>query len=118
MLQYNINKVKWERYVKCLVIIKSLIKYPIKSVIPECEIAKKYLKKIASHFTRSSKAYARSLMMEFLNVTYDGSGVKLFIQNMICIVTKLNRYLSEPSLRCWCLVSDRTPEGTLVVLFG
>jgi uncharacterized membrane protein len=86
MLQYNINKVKWERYVKCLVIIKSLIKYSTKSVILECEIAKKYLKKIASHFTRSSQAYACSLMMEFLNIMYDGSGVRLFVQNMIFII--------------------------------
>ena len=44
MLQYSINKVKWERSnVKCLVIIKSLIKDPIKGVIPECEIVKEYL---------------------------------------------------------------------------
>jgi hypothetical protein len=64
MLQYNIDKVKWERWnTKCMIIIRNLIEDPIKGSIP----AKTYLKKIVSHFIGSSKAYACSLMMEFVN---------------------------------------------------
>jgi hypothetical protein len=97
MLHYSIDKVKWERSnTKCLIIIKSLIKDPIKGAILDCETTKEYLEKIASHFKGSYKAYVCSLMTEFVNAKYDGNGVKTFIQKMISIVTKINKYLRSP----------------------
>jgi hypothetical protein len=97
MLQCSIDKVMWERSnIKCLVIIKSLTKDPIKGTIPECETTKEYLEKITSYFNRSSKAYACSLMMKFVNAKYVENGVRPFIQKMISIVTKLNEYLRQP----------------------
>jgi hypothetical protein len=97
MLQYSIDKVKWERSNdKCLIVIKRTIKDPLKSSIPDCATAKEYLEKIASHFKGSSKAYACSLMTEFVNAKYDGNGVRPFIEKMISIVAKLNKYLGSP----------------------
>lgn len=97
MLQYSIDKVLWERSkIKCLIIIKSLIKDPIMGIIPECETTEEYIEKIASYFNGSSKAYACSLMMKFVNAKYVENGVRPFIQKMISIVTKLNKYLRQP----------------------
>jgi hypothetical protein len=62
-----------------MIIIRNLIKDPIKGAIPECETAQEHLEKIASHFAGSSKAYACSLMMEFDNAKYNGNGVRPFI---------------------------------------
>jgi hypothetical protein len=76
-------------------LIKSLIKDPIKGAIIDCEITKEYLEKAASHFTRSSKAYASALMSDFVNTKYDGNGVRPFIQKK-SNVTKLNKYLGQP----------------------
>jgi hypothetical protein len=97
MLQYSIDKLKWERSNdKCLIVIKRTIKDPLKGSIPDCATAKEYLEKIASHFKGSSKAYACSLMTEFVNAKYDGNGVRPFIEKMISIVAKLNKYLDSP----------------------
>ena len=35
-------------------------------------------------------------MAEFVNAKYDGDGVRLFIQKMIFIVAKINKYLGSP----------------------
>jgi hypothetical protein len=50
---------------------------------------------MASQFTGSSKAYANSLVSEFINMRYDGSGVRACIQKMTSIVAKLNKYLGK-----------------------
>jgi hypothetical protein len=89
-----------------LIIIKSLIKDPIKGVVLECETAKEYLEKITSHFTRSSKAYACSLMMEFFDTKYDGSGVRPFIHKMISIVSKLKKIPGAINARGACCAHD------------
>ena len=81
---------------KCLIIIKRSIKDPHKGFIPECETAEECLEKITSLFKGSSKAYACSLIMEFVNAKYNGNGVKAFIQNMIFVVAKINKYLGSP----------------------
>jgi hypothetical protein len=74
LMQYIIVKVKWDRSnEKCMIIIKRSIEYLHKSSIPECEIAKEYLEKIASHFKGSTKAYACSPMTKFVNAKYDVS---------------------------------------------
>jgi hypothetical protein len=63
-----------------MVILKRSIKDPLKSSILDYETAKEYLERVASHFKGSSKAYACSLMTEFVNAKYDGNGVRPFIQ--------------------------------------
>jgi len=79
-MQYNIDKIKWERSNdKCMIILKRSIKKPLKSFIPECETANEYLERVASHHKVSSKAYACSLMTEFVNAKYDENGVRPFI---------------------------------------
>jgi hypothetical protein len=96
-IQYSIDKVKWERSNdKCMIIIKRSIKEPLKSSIPECETVKEYLERVASHHKGPFKAYACSLMTEFVNAKYDGNGVRPFIQKMISIVAKINKYLGSP----------------------
>jgi hypothetical protein len=41
---------------------KSSIKEAIRGEIPNCEIAKEYLKKVESQFTSSSKTYASTII--------------------------------------------------------
>jgi hypothetical protein len=48
-----------------------------------------------SQFTGLSKAYASSLVSEFINMRYDGSGVRAYIQKMTSTVAKLNKYLGK-----------------------
>jgi hypothetical protein len=43
-------------------VIKSSIKEAIRGGIPNCEIAKEYLKKVESQFTDSSKTYASTII--------------------------------------------------------
>jgi hypothetical protein len=96
LMQYGINKVKWEKSnKKCMMIIKHSMAETIRGAIPECATAKEYFEKVASQFTGSSKAYASSLVNEFINMRYDGSGVRAYIQKMTSTVTKLNKYLGQ-----------------------
>jgi hypothetical protein len=96
LMQYGINKVKWEKSNKiCMMIIKHSMVEIIRGAIPECATAKEYLEKVASQFTGSSKAYASSLVSEFINMRYDGSGVRAYIQKMTSTVAKLNKYLEK-----------------------
>jgi hypothetical protein len=96
LMQYGINQVKWEKSnKKCMMIIKHSMAETIRGVIPECVTAKEYLEKVATQFTGSSKAYASSLVNEFINMTYDGSGVLACIQKMTSTIAKLNKYLGK-----------------------
>jgi hypothetical protein len=80
MMRYGINKVKWEKSnKKCMMIIKHSMAETIRAAIPECVTTKEYLEKVTSQFTGSSKAYASSLVSEFINMRYDGSGVRDYI---------------------------------------
>jgi hypothetical protein len=93
-MQYNIEKVKWERSNdKCMIILKRCIKEALKSSIPDCDTVKEYLERVASLHKWSSKACVCSLMTEFINAKYDGNSVRPFIQKMIYIVAKINKYL-------------------------
>jgi hypothetical protein len=96
LLQYSVEKMKWEKSNrKCLMIIRSLIMDSIRGSIPECETAKEYLERVAIQFTGSSKAYASTLVSDFINMRYDGSGVRSYIQKMTSTVAKLNKYLGQ-----------------------
>jgi hypothetical protein len=99
LMQYGINKVKWEKSNnKCMMIIKHSMAETIRGAILECATAKEYLEKVASQFTGSSKTYASSLVSEFINMRYDDSGVRAYIQKMISMVIKLNKYLGKDLL--------------------
>jgi hypothetical protein len=50
-----------------------------RGAIPVCATAKEYLDKVARRFTGLSKAYAGSLVSEFINMSYDGSEVRAYI---------------------------------------
>jgi hypothetical protein len=50
---------------------------------------------VTSQFTGLSKAYASSLVSEFINMRYGGSGVRAYIQKMTSTVAKLNKYLGK-----------------------
>jgi hypothetical protein len=82
LMQYGINKVKWEKSNnKCMMIIKYSMAETIRGAI-----------------TGSSKTYASSLVSEFINMRYDDSGVRAYIQKMISTVIKLNKYLGKDLL--------------------
>jgi hypothetical protein len=76
LMQYGINKVKWKKFnKKCMMIIKHSMAENIRGAISECATTKEYLEKVVSQFTGSLKAYDSSLVSEFINMRYDGSGV-------------------------------------------
>jgi hypothetical protein len=62
-----------------MIILKRTINESLKSSIPDCETVKEYLERVASHHKGSSKAYACSLMTDFVNAKYNGNGVRAFI---------------------------------------
>jgi hypothetical protein len=39
--------------------------------------------------------YASTLISKFINIKYDGNGVRSFIQKMTSTVSKLNKYLKQ-----------------------
>jgi hypothetical protein len=41
-------------------------------------------------------------MTKFINAKYDGNGVRPFIQKMISIVAKINKYLGSPLHEDFC----------------
>jgi hypothetical protein len=65
---YEIDKINWERSNrKCLMVIKERISEGIQGgAILDCETAVKYLEKVESQLTGSSKAYASSLIKRLI----------------------------------------------------
>ena len=57
-------------------VIKGSIEDPIRGSIPEYTIATKYLKKVESQFTGSSKAYAITLIKKLVSEKYTGGGIR------------------------------------------
>jgi hypothetical protein len=76
-----------------MIILKRGIKESLMSSILECETVKEYLERVASHHKVYSTTNVCSLMTEFINAKYDGNDVRPFIQKMIFIVAKINKYL-------------------------
>jgi hypothetical protein len=73
---YEIDKINWEMSNrKYLMVIKERISEGIRWAIPDCETAVKYLEKVESQFTGSSKAYASSLIKRLISEKYTGGGV-------------------------------------------
>jgi hypothetical protein len=76
-MTYDLEHVKWDASNrKCLMVIKSSIKEAIRGGIADCETTKKYLKKVESQFTGSSKTYASTIIKRLMVKKYSfGSGV-------------------------------------------
>ena len=89
-MKYDLDRAKWySSNRKCLMVIKSSIKDPIRGSIPECTTATEYLKKVESQFTDSSKAYASTLIKKLFNKKYSGGGIREHILKMSNTTSKL-----------------------------
>lgn len=94
---YDLDKNKWEKSnKKCLMVIKHSIVDAVKGAITDCDTAKEYLERLKAQFVGSSKAYAYTLTRQFVNMRYDGSGIRGHIQKMSSIAAKLNSYFAAP----------------------
>ena len=92
-MKHDLERVKWERSNrKYLMILKRSIMEAIRGSIPECETAREYMDKVAAQFVGSSKAYASTLTKQFINMRYDGSGIRAYIQKMCSMVAKMSKY--------------------------
>ena len=97
VIKYDLDKAKWEQSNrKCLMVIKYSIVESIKGAITECDTAKEYLERVAAQFVGSSKAYASTLTKQFVNMKYDGSGIRTHIHKMSSMAAKLNKYFKAP----------------------
>jgi len=93
VMKHNLERAKWERSNrKWLMILKRSILEDIRGSILECETAGEYLDKVAAQFVGSSKAYASTLTKQFINMRYDGSSIRAYIQKMSSMAAKLNKY--------------------------
>ena len=89
-MKYDLGRKKWDiSNRKCLMVAKSTILDIIRGSIPDCDIATKYLKKVESQFTGSSKAYASTLIKKFFNEKYIGGGIREHILKMSNTASKL-----------------------------
>ena len=76
-IKYDLDPKKWDiSNCKCLMMAKSTISDAIRRSISDCDTATKYLKKMKSQFTGSSKAYASTLIKKLFNEKYSGGGIR------------------------------------------
>ena len=89
-MKYDLECKKWDiSSHKCLMVAKSTILDAIRGSIPDCDTATEYLKKVESHFTGSSKAYASTLIKKLFNEKYSGGGKREHILKMSNTALKL-----------------------------
>ena len=75
---------------KCLAVIKNTIEPIIVGSIPEYDTVIKYLDRIKSQFTGSSKTYATQLIKQLVIERYSGNdGIRQHILSMSNLVSKL-----------------------------
>ena len=75
---------------KCLAMIKNMIESAIVDSIPECDTVTKYLDRIKSQFTGSSKIYATQLIKQLVIERYSGnSGIREHILRMSNLASNL-----------------------------
>jgi hypothetical protein len=70
-------------------VAKVTIEEQIRGSIPECTTAKKYLDKIKSQFTGSTKATTNSLIKKLVNEKYIGGSIREDILKMNTTTSKL-----------------------------
>jgi hypothetical protein len=70
-------------------VIKERISEGIRGAIPECETVVKYLEKVKSQFTGSSKAYASSLIKRLVSEKYIAGSVRDHILRMSNVAARL-----------------------------
>jgi hypothetical protein len=89
-MKYDLDRAKWDSSnCKCLMVIKGSIEDPIRGSIPKYATASKYLKKVESQFTGSSKAYASTLIKKLVSEKYTGGGIREHILKMNNMTSKL-----------------------------
>jgi hypothetical protein len=89
-MKYTLDRAKWDNSNrKCLMVIKGSIEDPIRGSILECTTAIECLKKVESHFTGSSKAYASPLIKKLVTEKYSGGGIREHILKMSNTTSKL-----------------------------
>jgi hypothetical protein len=70
-MAYDLEHAKWDASNrKCLMVIKRSNKEAIRRGIPNCETAKKYLKKVKSQFIGSSKMYISTIIKRLVTKKY------------------------------------------------
>ena len=70
-------------------IIKGSISANMKEAISECTTAAKYLQRVKSQFTGSSKAYAATLTEQLVTKRYTGGGIREHILEMSHMANRL-----------------------------
>jgi hypothetical protein len=89
-MKYDLDSAKWDSSnCKCLMVIKGSIEDPIRGSIPKYTTTAKYLKKVESQFTGSSKAYASTLIKKLVSEKYTGGGIREHIRKMNNTTSKL-----------------------------
>jgi hypothetical protein len=90
-MAYDLERAKWDASNhKCLMVIKNSIMEAIRGAIPNCETAKKYLKKVESQFTGSLKTHASTIIKRLVTKKYSfSSGMREHILKMSNMASKL-----------------------------
>jgi hypothetical protein len=89
-MKYDLDRAKWDSSnCKCLMVIKGSIEDPIRGSILKYATTSKYLKKVESQFTGSSKAYASTLIKKLVSEKYTGGGIREHILKMNNMTSKL-----------------------------
>ncbi|XP_066374504.1 uncharacterized protein [Miscanthus floridulus] len=70
-------------------VAKSTILDALRESIPDCDTATKYLKKVESQFTDSSKTYASTLINKLFNEKYTGGDIREHILKISNTTSKL-----------------------------
>jgi hypothetical protein len=70
-------------------VIKGRISQYIRGAIPDCAITVRYLEKVESQFSDSSKAYTRTLIKRLFTEKYFGGGFRYHILRMNNMATRL-----------------------------
>ena len=74
-MSYDLEHRKWvTTNKKCLVVIKNTIEPAIVGSILECDTVTKYLDRIKSQFTSSSKTHATQLIKQLVTESYSRNG--------------------------------------------
>jgi hypothetical protein len=91
-MKYDLKHRQWTlSNRKCLLVAKATIEEQIRSSIPECATAIKYLDKIKSQFTGSIKATISSLIKKLVNEKYTGGSIREHILKMNTTTSKLKK---------------------------
>jgi hypothetical protein len=91
-MKYNLEHRQWTLSNRmCLLVAKVTIEEQIRGSIPECATVTKYLKKIKSQFSGSTKATASSLIKKLVTKKFTGGSMREHILKMNITTSKLKK---------------------------